>query len=274
LAENSSIQDKVPKVKAWAWEAIAVAAITATGYSLALIHEIAFCDVFGIPKEFIQLDWESILLAIGSFIGFSIFVLWMMAVPAWFVKKAKKRPGPVARRLVSHAVLLMIFIAFVNRFFVPWSLNSLLSVLFSFLFLLYFVAVDYLVPLWTQRSIKRYRDKLEAQDKRDSEFFRNFGFVRSVGKVGVTIVMAAFLLFMISYSDGQSSALKQEEFLIPSTSQQLVVLKAYGDILVCAPIDMQKHQVRRVFSLIKIGEEPTLTLTPRRVGPLTVSPYP
>jgi len=249
----------------WAWQVIVVTAIPVLGYTLAFIHEAAFCDVFSIPREFIILDWISIITSIGGVLISSFLILWIMLIPALLSRFRNKRLGPIARRFTMLITLLLILLLITTTYlsFLPY---------FPFLlaFLLYFAILDFLGPLITQKGILGYRNKLEAQDKHDAESITKFPFVKQVGKVGLTIVFFILLLFSLSYLDGRDSAMRQEEFLVPSTYQESVVLRIYGDKLICAPIDRERHQIVKGFFLIRLGDDSNLVLIPQKVGPLKV----
>lgn len=259
------------KKNQWILQGIVIALIPVLGpvlgYTLAYVHETAFCDVFGIPKEFIIVNWPNIIVSIGRVLGSSLVLLWIMLIPALLQRSGNKKPGPYARRCILYFVLL--FALFFLAMTYSLTVLEFLSVL---VFLLFFALLDFLGPFWTQRDIKGYRDKLDAQDKHDAELIDKVAFVRKVGKTGLTLIIFIVFLFSLSYMDGRNSALRQEEFLVPSTHQQSVVLRMYGDRLICAPVDIENREITRRFFFINVDNEPNLTLIPQKIGPLKVFP--
>lgn len=73
---------------------------------------------------------------------------------------------------------------------------------------------------------------------------------------------------MTAGAEGRRNAMTQTVFLIPSTYPQSVVLRVYGDTLVCAPFDQQNRTVESSFFFIRLGDASEVRLTPRKVGPL------
>lgn len=59
------------------WDVIFLGAGPALGYALAFIHEIGYCDVFGIPHEFISLSLTSIFIALGAGLGLVGLLVWV-----------------------------------------------------------------------------------------------------------------------------------------------------------------------------------------------------
>jgi hypothetical protein len=261
---DNSTEEKKDK---WLTEGIIIALIPVLGYALAYIHEFAFCDIFGIPKEFIIVNWPSIITSIGRIIVLSLVIIGIILLPAFIQKTGGTKMGPIARRLVTYIPLLL------ASFFLVMGYSFILLEFLSILaFLLYFAILDFLGPCWTQRSIKGYRNRLDAQDKRDAEVMGKITFLGKIGRAGATLIVFIILLLGLSYLDGRDNAVTQEEFLVPSTYQESAVLRVYGDRLVCAPLDREKHQVSREFFFINIGDNPNLILTPQIIGPLKVFP--
>lgn len=258
------------KKSKWMTQGIIVALIPVLGYALAYIHEIAFCDTFGIPKEFIILNWPSIIVSIGRIIVFSLVIIGVLLLPAFIQKTRGKKTGPIGRRIITYLVLFLVFFFLV----MTYSFTVLeFSFIFAF-FLLYFAILDFFGPCWTQKDIKGYRNKLDAQDKRDAEVMGKITFISKIGRPGLTLIVFIALLPILSYLDGRDNAVTQKEFLVPSIRQESAVLRVYGDRLVCAPLDKEKREVTREFFFINIGDDPNLILTPQTIGPLKVSSPP
>jgi len=76
-----------------------------------------------------------------------------------------------------------------------------------------------------------------------------------------------FLSFMF-YSAGRAHALKQTEYLFPSTYEQSVVLRIYGDNMICAPVDRDKKEVQRSFFVLNVSGATPPTLKLEKIGPL------
>jgi len=60
----------------------------------------------------------------------------------------------------------------------------------------------------------------------------------------------------------------KQEFLVPVSSPDSVVLSSFGEYLIVAPFDRKTKAVERSFSILKKGEDPKLLLRWELVGPL------
>lgn len=251
-------------IKHWGWQSIILAGIPILGYMLAYVHEVGFCSEFGIPYEFIILDWTRILIAIGKIIGIA-FVLLLYLQVLVVSKPWIKKLGPINARLVKYIAVLFPFIIITIPYRSIWF-DMLLVFLIP---VSVFVFFDFLYPLIKWKDIKGYRNKL----KRDDEFdiSKNTLLDSLMERIGLSIVVIiAFIgvLLIASYFNGSDTAQRQEEFFIPSTNQQLVVLRIYGDNLICAPLDREAKEIERNFFILEMSD---IALKPEKVGPLTVS---
>ena len=84
----------------------------------------------------------------------------------------------------------------------------------------------------------------------------------------MTLIMILWLLLVISNNAGDAAALKQEEFLVANTSPEMVVLRIYGDHLICAPFDRATKEAQRSYSVLNVADDPQLMVRLEKVGPL------
>jgi len=83
------------------------------------------------------------------------------------------------------------------------------------------------------------------------------------------LVIAVFLFgIYIASNAGRSEAIKQEEYLVTNTTPELVVLRMYGDNLVCVPFDRTTGEIEESFSVIKNTGETGLALRLEKLGRL------
>lgn len=247
----------------WIWQGIVVAASPVIGYGLAFLYELGFCGVFKIPTEFITLDLTSVFIAAGSLVG----ILWILyGIVDLFLILAPPRQSPLFRELAS---LLAISLLPLGLLLLWWGLwERLIWVACVFLI---FVLFQFVFPLLTQRGKGSYMEKLQAQRKRDSE---DMGVVEHLmliieRRVFLTI-LAVIILLLLSYIAGETKAVKQDEFLVPSTYPQAVVLRIYGENMICAPFDSEEKEIQKSFFIIRMTDEPRPILQLQKIGPLRV----
>ncbi|MCJ7497382.1 MAG: hypothetical protein MUO78_04525, partial [candidate division Zixibacteria bacterium] len=112
-------------------------------------------------------------------------------------------------------------------------------------------------------------EKIESKVKGIVEYILPF-----VGRGGLIAILSLFLVLIFSWEAGRSRALKQDEFLILKASPELVVLRIYGENLICAPFDRTTKEVKKTISIFKIGDDPDLKLSLEKVGPLHIEKQP
>ena len=82
----------------------------------------------------------------------------------------------------------------------------------------------------------------------------------------VAIFVIAFI-FVSGYLAGRSDAWKKEIFLVPSSNPELVVLKIYGDNIVCGKLVQESDEIGLgpTIDLLRLDDISSLTLTPIKV---------
>lgn len=248
----------------WIWQGIIVAASPVIGYGLAFVYELGFCQVFDIPTEFITLNLTSVFIAAGSLIGIVLILYWFAEL---FLMLVPARKPPLFRELVFLLILLLFNLGFIILWWGMWE--RVIYVIFT---LIFFAMLLFVFPLITQKGKGSYIEKLQAQRKRDLEtpmvIFESF--VRLIGRKTFLIIFVLVCLVFFSYIAGDAKAIKQEEFLIPSTYPQAVVLRIYGENMICAPFDGEKKEIQKSFFIIRMTDEPRPMLQLQKIGPLRV----
>jgi hypothetical protein len=64
--------------------------------------------------------------------------------------------------------------------------------------------------------------------------------------------------------------MKEKEFLVLASSPDTVVLRIYGDNIICAPFNRSAKEMQRSFIIHKVGETPPLELRLEKIGPLVL----
>lgn len=260
----------LPDTQRSSWQTVATLFGLAApiSYGAAYLRESGFCSVFGVPYEFIQLNTTTMLIAITSGVGV-LFFLYSFADMLYTLSQEgkQKKSGPVRRRVYFN-LFSLIFLGFLSALFSPlrqtWPL--------MLPFLIAFVLAQFVAPLITQRHVRGYVNKLEAQDRLEKESPVLLDYlIRRAGITAVSFGLLLVLFLCTMFFVGYNAAERQTDFLVPSTHQNWVVLRIYGDNLICAPFDLKAKEVEKTFSIIKLGDEPRPQLRLVKLGPL-VSP--
>ena len=237
-------------------ESIFLAVIPFLGYLTVFIYELGFATYFNMPYELIQPSFTSVCLVtafiIGAllltFVGGHLFsVIFLTIFPL--------RDNPLLRAIKRVTPTLLITLFFVCLLGREWKLY-----LGSLLMLSIIILINFLWPLVTCRKEKSYVGKLEKQEetegKFDPEFRRFFDYIDSKFSrqiVSIFLIVAFFLLLV--YQTGFVKA-RQKEYFWQLNNGQKIVLRIYGDNLICAGFDAEKGAVDGEFDIISFFHRP------------------
>lgn len=127
---------------------------------------------------------------------------------------------------------------------------------------------QFIFPLITQRG-GTYLDKLEAQEKTENQFTDSYVILRNrFGNDSLLIIIAFLVGLSTALSAGTAEAIKQENFLVTNTTPELVVLRIYGDDLICVPFDRNTGEIEQNFTVLKKTGESGLSLKLENLGQL------
>jgi hypothetical protein len=247
----------------WWQSIIAVSPIAvALGYIMAYLYELGYCNAFGIPTEFISIDKTNVLISVSKVFLSTVALFWVAYVFVTMTSKPKKR-GPIRRRFILLMIIVLIYIAFAIDY--PIARREwyyIVPILIIFIFLLF------ISPAITHRNVKGYRKRLIAQDKINAATNPINYIERHIGRSTAIILLLLLPLIALPYLNGETDATEQENFLVPSTYQSSVVLRIYGDNLICAELDPQGSKLTGRLFMISMDDEPRPYLRLQKVGRL------
>jgi hypothetical protein len=79
-----------------------------------------------------------------------------------------------------------------------------------------------------------------------------------------------FLGAMLAAAMGNSEALHQESFLVPSSNTNAIVIRCYGDKFICVTIDPSTKRPTKTFFLLPMTSEQNVQFSLQRIGPLNL----
>ncbi|HUT72074.1 MAG TPA: hypothetical protein VMW89_15500 [Desulfatiglandales bacterium] len=252
--------------KLFSSEALLLAGIPLLAYFYTFRYEAGLAKVFGIPLSFIDLDLRSgfiVACAVAFGLAALFFILNLIYV---LVVVPFKGEEIIARRIWASFPLLVWFLAELVLF--PSLSIRIISPLTALLFVTFFL---FLMPLITQRSKGGYLEKLKSSDATDAEsesLFRPA--LKYLGHKRASFLFWLMILLFIVYSAGQAQGMKQKEFFVLASSPNTVVLRIYGDKMICAPFNRGDRKVERSLIIHKtLGNRP-LVLKLEEIGPLSL----
>ncbi len=249
------------KRREWLREGIAVALASVFVYSVTFLYEAGYSSHFGIPWQFISVDATGILVA-----GFGgATVLWTIASTANLISASWPSLSPPLKLLIVRQGSALIplscgTLAFWGQAGGWISLGAIVLLAF----------VGFVLPLISKRRVVGYRQKLEAAnggaDKRPPMLFDKLAF--DIGGIRLQVAPVAWTFAYCCLMGGMGVANNQREFLLVDLQPECVVLRVYGDKLICAPLLRDKKVVEKRFFVLKLGGEPRQQLRIENVGPL------
>jgi hypothetical protein len=252
--------------KSWLTEGVILAAAPVFGYLLVFAYEAGFCSHFGIPLEFISLNTVTVIIAA---LGIAVTFILLFAVSTFetrvFKFLYKKIPFLFlgALRKAISSLLIGAIILYVTKAPTKYWLFLFLYVLATFIV---GIAVPYI-------TIRRQEGKCNVSKIYERNVKENVDAVETyLGEnvvMGIISVLMFIGLLFVSNSTGQINAQRQDKFLIVYSVPEKVVLRIYGDNLICVPFDRERKRVTRSFVIRKMGDNPDIKLNVEMVGPLS-----
>jgi len=232
-------------------EGILLAASTGVFYLLAFIYEWGYARHFGIPIEFVNVGLTNVLFTMALMLILIGVLLGLANIIAAFPALRVSREGAFRLIIFTTVNATVVFLAYLSG---NWYYWKVFGISFSVLAL-----VLYVFPWMNKRRRVKVATWLPFPNLRLVPF---------------TLLMAIWFVYgAVDYGD--AIATKQKQFLTTnysySASQEMVLLRVYGDNLVLAPFNRNTKEVQMSFTILKVSDLKT-ALTLEEVGPLKPVP--
>lgn len=251
----------------WKNQAIAMIISPAFGFLLAYQYESRFCEAFNIPREFMVLSWSTILSAFSATIGiFMLLILITNFLFQIFANIETEGKEIIQINVIRITPVTLLALTSLLLYGILWR-ESLWMIGLA----VFFIFIEFVLPLITERQVKGYLKKLIASEERDANMKSLFSVMSSnKSKDALIVFLVLIMVWVIAGMAGNSSAKRQTDFLIPSTYPEAVVLRIYGENIVCAQFDRSRKEIDNTYFVIRVDEVPKPKLILEEVGPLTV----
>ncbi len=243
-------ESKSPKIS----EGLFLAFASAGLYLFTFYYEKGYASVFKIPVSLITLDIKTILSFGVVFL--TIFTVLFVIINFLALVTMNTLHPVILRNMVP---LLPVAFFLLAQIYIYGIANWQKWVFFLGLFL-YFTYLQFIFPLRTQKN-GSYREKLEAQQKHEQKITDLPILLRKrFGNDALVVVIVFLIGIAVSENIGIAEAMSQKDFLVTNTIPKMVVLRIYGDNMVCAPFDEKTGEVKSSFTILKVGEDVGMTL--------------
>lgn len=247
-------------------EALAIAIASSIVYLLSFLYERGYATHFGIPPQFVSVSLTNLLI-----FGAAAFTFLYTATNlAGAILPLTRHQHPyLAFHLPRVVVFFFLLVIFPLLLFVGSGWMMVVAITAScWLVLVFFVSITPLLG----KGKKGWKDRLDAAQEaamREPPTIYDHISARS-GIPNFNLYVAALIIAtLLAGLVGLSEATRQRDFLITNTTPEMVVLRVYGENMICARFDRQNKEVKKSFSILKVAEDPKLLLNLERIGPLT-----
>lgn len=226
----AKMSTEVPQ-KPWFTPAIGIAVGSALSYCFAYAYEKGFCDVFGIPVELIKLDIARVLIVGGFLIG----ILWFCVAIFNLLPRSvfdKKVPRLIRLLAALPFVAIVIFCSWMSPDWAPVYLLIFFLLVFSYLHL---------------------GGTFELRTDNPRSFISRLA-TRFDGSL-IQAAIYGILVMVVVNAAGRASATRKIDFLVPVDHPDIVVLRIYGDTLICAKANLEKRDIYPTLSFYPVNSE-------------------
>jgi hypothetical protein len=228
------------------WDMIApiLAAAPILVLTLAFLHEVGRASHYGMPIELVRLETTTIFVNVAQTLLLSLLVGMNLGI---LLLVGSRKGFWSVWAFVNATVTVSVLYA---------SLEGYFTILFPGLLTIFLFIVEFLPLVGVRNLDLLHLDLLHIKDMAPRS---------PLMWAGVFL----FVFVVMAYASGLIVPTLQRTYFIPSTQPNSVVLRIYGDDLICAPL-ANDTTIKRSFSILKVSDN--LTLSPRTFpGPLGVA---
>lgn len=235
-APETTIYKQPPTQYPWVTQTLVLAIISALSYCYTYVYEWGFCSVYRIPDDLIKLDTVRLLIVgmgLLTIVSFSVMLFAYTSSHVVFTQsKMKWRVAKAIPALVLIGVIL-------------WGqLNFGIAILS-------FVVVS--ANVFLDIGIAEKRAGQQKTAKKPANMYE--WLLARVGYGPVNVAVYILVIGLGAHSAGVAEAETKSRFLVLAKMPDLLVLRIYGDTMICAKADLAEHKLYPVFSFFKIDSE-------------------
>lgn len=248
-------------------EAVLLAGASAVAYLFAFLYERGFTSFFGIPTQFVNVSLVTLLIFGAGVFTLLILTLGLIDMFFPFMPKHPYLAHYIPRLTLQLFIFILIPIVLLEghrwRLFV-FMFGAWLGTVFLMLIL----------PLITKRKRGDWKKIYDAEMEREIQqsppgpgLYNLIGNRYGLKNLSLSVFMIFYCSLLASMA-GEAQAMNQQNFLVLNTTPEMVVLRVYGENIICAPFDRTAKEVKKGFLILKMAEDSKLIMNLETVGPL------
>lgn len=241
-------------------EAIFVVAVTAATYITVYSYEAGFCGVFGVPLSFIRPEISTVLFFTATLSTLFFALLNVIYLYAGFREFISRRKNPILRRAILTNGPMLVAALMLGLFADRWAFLIGVSGM---------IALEVVLQLTNKGSAEEKLQEWDREVERTDAF--PYSLLRRLRDAGtlwlIRLVIWALIIEFGLYFVGQAAAKRTTEFLVTDLGGPAVVLRVYGDDIICAQFEPTTKMCSRKFTILKRGDAGRI-FEMAKVGPL------
>ena len=257
------LKDPVSNGSRWVTEGIALALLPALGYYFVFQYESGYASYFNYPKELIEIGLPQIVIAAGA--------LWIAAVVIFFIFEAITLAISETHRAFYGSIFrLLPFAGFILCQLLAYGWSRTWPVLIIFVLIAF---IEFVFPVFNQKGKKDYSEKIQADWDKEWELRQikntlSWQLVSRFGHKTISTVINVIIFALFLHSAGEVAASKQISFFTIPSAADKVILKIYGDKLVCAQVDRTTKIIKKEVFLYLMADSDVKSFKLEDIGPL------
>jgi hypothetical protein len=225
-------------------EGVILATLPAMGYWVAFVYELGYFNYFDLPRNFVEISLNSILLNSLSVVsGLALFIIVFDFIRSAMIGVTEALKYILYRLLFVYFIVLgfgLVFDRPINEIKIILLVSGLPLILGEIVW-----------PLWAYRSVPGLGNKIAAAKKKDFEFDSVIDIlVKKTGATPFILLIFICLISTLSYLTGGYQANKQEYFLTSEAIPSYILIKRYADTWLALKIDLETNEFYKTYKLI------------------------
>ncbi len=248
----------------WLTKGLSISILPALAYFLEFKYEQGYCANFGIPSYLIKPDITTVLIFFSALWGISTILIFLIDSWIGLTEEPQEGQSPFQHFLRIYGPFLMIlgiFSSIYGGHFREWMWVGII--------ILVFTASDFLIAALYKDGNTPFLSRLRGP----AHFFLSKGTAYSIIKsrfgTGIFVIFLVMSLgSQVCNSLGNAEALAQKTFLIPSSYPDMIVVRVYGDRVICSQFDKKLKKPLKKFAVLQFGKDVSTIFSAEDVGPL------
>jgi len=258
-------------------EGFILASLPFLAYLYTFAYEAGYASFFKIPLHFISLNMTSVFIVGGTlFVSLAslYWFFWLISHLFIFLPKGEI-PNPVHRAMWKAIFMSVLWLLIILVILAVAEVKLDVELMWKIVLIVVLILAIYLffemvLPVIFHPEKKTYREKFAASHmiEEDQRYETLSEFLSRETGGNFSLILLLLFLAVIPHIAGRSAASRQQEFLTFDSKPPGVVLRIYGENMICSALQKKTKKLEVEFFVKKISSDSKLILRLEKVGPL------